>query len=94
MFLRNETNLTSCVVAAKTVCHAALGIFMLTVNRSRDVIRRKDVHSGVTDEETEKRNAEAGGMLDQTEVSHDLTLARLHPNYYPDRLSIVREQGV
>ena len=54
------------------VCHAALGIYMLAVNRSRDGARRE--YEEVFDEEAEKRKAEAGGMLDQTEVSLPMSI--------------------
>ena len=55
----------------KVVCHAALGIYMLAVNRSRDGARKE---YEVFDEEAEKRKAEAGGMLDQTEVSLPMSI--------------------
>ena len=43
---------------------------MLLVNRSRNTDNNADGTSSVHDE----KNAEAGGMLDQTEVSPDLIL--------------------
>jgi hypothetical protein len=54
-------------VAGKLVCHAALGIYMLCVNRSRN----NELHkTGVVDAEKEKRDAETRGMLDQTEFEN------------------------
>lgn len=57
---------TKYTVAVKLVCHAALGLYMLSVNRSRD---RQLQNKGDVDEEV-KREAERNGMLDQTEFEN------------------------
>jgi len=54
--------------AGKVVCHAVLGIYMLTINRARD--RQLRTQCFEVDEQAEKLDAEAGGMLDQTEFEN------------------------
>ena len=65
--LRSLHHLISQQVAGKVACHAALGIFMLSINRLRD--RKFHLNKDFVDEESKRRDAEARGMLDQTEVS-------------------------
>ncbi|KAH8117460.1 MFS general substrate transporter [Phellopilus nigrolimitatus] len=52
----------------KFVCHAVLGTFMLSINRKRDRMLR--MSNNDIDEEVEKRDGEARGMLDQTEFEN------------------------
>ena len=60
--------LTERVVAGKVICHAALGLYMLSINRRRDRQLRMDPD---VDEEKVKREAERRGMLDQTEFENE-----------------------
>ena len=62
-----ESNSSHLLVAVKTICHAALGAYMLAMNhkRDKDLCMRPDM-----DEETNRRDAETRGMLDQTEFEN------------------------
>ncbi|PAV24340.1 MFS general substrate transporter [Pyrrhoderma noxium] len=53
----------------KTVCHAALGVFMLLVNKQRDD-KLNETSGSVIDAEAERHEAETRGMMDQTEFEN------------------------